>query len=234
MRQNRCRSAFHRAHLIQISIFLKPNAGTLPRQTRKPSTPRYQSTWVKLAPSPKVLAGKQARDFQMTGLGPHATDSRDPKGDTTMWKQLWQTWTIDKPAALGDWLHQILVVELAALLDRLTLRQVIAFIPVVILVIAYAHSIPIPPELMLVGDLLAYLDIFSILLLLSVIGRVTAILYVIRQMADRVLRLMSLARQRFRRPDSARRAGVMRRRKPSSVQPKDEDGGVPAFGLAWA
>jgi hypothetical protein len=151
-----------------------------------------------------------------------------------MWKRLWREWTIDKPAAFGDWLHQMLVVELAALLDRLTLRQVIAFIPVVILVIAYAHSIPLPPELMLVGDLLAYLDIFSIILLLSVIGRVSAMLYVVRQMMDRVRRLGSLARQRLRRPDSRRQARDARSRKPSSVQPKDEDDGVPAFGLAWA
>jgi hypothetical protein len=150
-----------------------------------------------------------------------------------MWKRLWREWTIDKPAALGDWLHQVLVVELAALLDRVTLRQVIAFIPVVILVIAYAHSIPLPPELMLVGDLLAYLDIFSIVLLLSVIGRVSAMLYVVRQMADRVLRLASLARQRLRRPDSGRQTRVARTRKPS-VQPKNEDDGVPSFGLAWA
>jgi hypothetical protein len=149
-----------------------------------------------------------------------------------MWKRLWQKWTIDKSAAFGDWLYQILVVELAALLDRLTLRQVIAFIPVVILVIAYAHSIPLPPELMLVGDLLAYLDIFSILLLFSVIGRVSAILYVVGQMAERVRRLGSLARGRLRHPDSRRMPRVARTRKPPG-QPKDEDGGVPAFGLAW-
>ena len=134
---------------------------------------------------------------------------------------------------MGDWLHQILVVELAALLDRLTLRQVIAFIPVVILVIAYAHSIPLPPELMLVGDLLAYLDIFSILLLLSVVGRVSAILYVIRRMADRVLGLANLARQRLRRPESRRQTRVARTRRPLN-QAKDQDDGVPAFGLAWA
>ena len=35
-----------------------------------------------------------------------------------MWKQLWQKWTIDKPAAFGDWLWQTFVVELAALLDH--------------------------------------------------------------------------------------------------------------------
>jgi hypothetical protein len=149
-----------------------------------------------------------------------------------MWKQLWQKWTIDKPAAFGDWLYQILVVELAALLDRLTLRQVIAFIPVVILIFAYAHSIPLPPELMLVGDLLAYLDIFSILLLLSVVGRVSAILYVVRQMADRMLALVRLARRSLRRPGSRRRTRIAGTRKPS-VQTKDEDD-VPAFGLAWA
>ena len=150
-----------------------------------------------------------------------------------MWKLLWQKWTIDKPAAFGDWLYQVLVVELAALLDRLTLRQVIAFIPVVILVIAYAHSIPLPPELLLVGDLLAYLDIFSIVLLLSVIGRVSAILYIVRQMAERVRRLGSLARQRLRRPDSRRTPRVARTQK-RSVQPKGEDDGVGAFGVAWA
>jgi hypothetical protein len=151
-----------------------------------------------------------------------------------MWKRLWQEWTIDRPAALGDWLHQTLVVELAALLDRLTLRQVIAFIPVVILVIAYAHSIPLPPELMLVGDLLAYLDIFSILLLLSVIGRVSAILYVIMEMANRVFRLASLARQRLRRPDSRRQTRRSGTSKPSTIKVTDEDDSVPAFGLVWA
>jgi hypothetical protein len=149
-----------------------------------------------------------------------------------MWKVLWQKWTIDKPAAFGDWLYQILVVELAALLDRLTLRQVIAFIPVVILVIAYAHSIPIPPELMLVGDLLAYLDIFSILLLLSVIGRVSAIIYLVRQMVDRTLVLVKLARWGLRRPNSCRQPRVTRTRKPS-LRANDEDS-APAFALARA
>lgn len=149
-----------------------------------------------------------------------------------MWKRLWQQWTIDRPAAFGDWLHQILVVELAALLDRVTLRQAIAFIPVVILVFAYAHSIPLPPELLLVGDLLAYLDIFSILLLLSVIGRVSAIIYLVRRMVDRALALVKLARWGLRRPDSRRQPRVTRTRKPS-VRANDEDG-APAFALAWA
>jgi hypothetical protein len=149
-----------------------------------------------------------------------------------MWKRLWQEWTIDRPAAFGDWLYQTLVVELAALLDRLTLRQVTAFIPVVILVVAYAHSIPLPPELMLVGDLLAYLDIFSILLLLSVMGRVSAIIYFIRRMSEHVLRLASLVHTKLRRSDSRRQPSAARR--PSPVRPKNEDDPAGAFGLAWA
>jgi hypothetical protein len=149
-----------------------------------------------------------------------------------MWKRLWQEWTIDRPAAFGDWLYQVLVVELAALLDRLTLRQVIAFIPVIILVFAYAHNIPLPPELMLVGDLLAYLDIFSILLLVSVIGRVSAIIYFIRRMSEHVMRLASLVHTKLRRSESRRQPRAARR--PMSVRPKNEDDPSPGFGLAWA
>ena len=86
--------------------------------------------------------------------------------EKSMWKRLWREWTIDK-----DWLHHVLVVELAALLDRLTLRRVIALIPVAIVIIAYSHSIPLPPELMLLGDVLPYLDIVSILLLVRLLAR---------------------------------------------------------------
>jgi hypothetical protein len=87
---------------------------------------------------------------------------------------------------------------------------------------------------MLIGNLLAYLDIFSILLLLSVIGRVSAIVYVVRRMAERVLRLASVARTGLRRLDSGRQARAARSRKPPSVRASDEDDPAPVFGLAWA
>jgi hypothetical protein len=152
-----------------------------------------------------------------------------------MWKQIWQKWTIDKPAAFGDWLWQMFVVELAASLNRLTLRQVIAFIPVVILVVAYAHSIPLPPELMLVGDVLAYIDIFSIILLLSLIGRAAAILYVVRQAAQHLLALARQARAGLRRPDLRhRRAGGASKPRRSIVRAKKDDDHAPIYGMAWA
>ena len=37
-----------------------------------------------------------------------------------MFRQLWKKWTLDKPAAFGDLLWEIFVVQLAAMLDRLT------------------------------------------------------------------------------------------------------------------
>src|ERR1700759_1932826 len=108
-----------------------------------------------------------------------------------MWKAFWRKWTIDRPAAFGDLLWDVLVVQLAALLDRVTLRDIIAFIPVVILVWAYTHHIPLPPELMLVGDLLAYIDSVWVVFLLGVLRRIATIVFMVRQARARVAGLAS-------------------------------------------
>jgi hypothetical protein len=136
----------------------------------------------------------------------------------------------------GSQLWEVFVVQLAAFLDRLTLRQVIAFIPVVILVLAYSHNIPIPPELMLVGDVLAYIDIYSAIFLLGIMSRVATILFILKQAASHVLRLASnllggLQRLDFRH----RREGGVRRRKGAAGRTKNEDD-EPAVirGIAWA
>jgi hypothetical protein len=153
-----------------------------------------------------------------------------------MWKQLWKKWTLDKPAAFGDLLWEVFAVQLAAFLDRLTLRQVIAFIPVVILVLAYAHSIPIPPELMLVGDVLAYIDIYSAILLLGLMSRAATILFTLKQTAAHASRLASNLLAGLQRLDFRhRREGGARRRKGSASRTRNEDD-EPAvtYGLAWA
>jgi hypothetical protein len=152
-----------------------------------------------------------------------------------MWKRFWRKWTVDKPAAFGEALWEVLVVQFAAFLSRLTVREVIAFIPVLILVLAYAHSVPIPPELMLVGDVLAYIDIYSMILLLSFMGRAAAIFALVRRAADRMLGLVSHASFRLRRPDSRHRRMSTRKRRRLIVRTKNEDdGGVPVYGIAWA
>ncbi|OKO77313.1 hypothetical protein [Bradyrhizobium sp. NAS96.2] len=152
-----------------------------------------------------------------------------------LWQRLWQTWTIDKPAAFGDWLWLVLVVELAALLDRLTLRKLIALIPVVILIVAYLHRIPLPPELMLVGDVLAYIDVFSMVFLIGLFARVATVMAIVsqaiafvRDIAGRVPAALQRFDMRHRRAtDSARRRRLTR-------AGNDDDDGAVVAGLAWA
>src|SRR5882757_12600 len=153
-----------------------------------------------------------------------------------MWKALWQKWTIDKPAALGDLLWDVFVVQFATFLNTLTLRRIIALIPIVILVIAYDHKITIPPELMLVGDLLAYIDIFSALFLIGILTRATTILFVVRQAIARAARLLDGLRERIQRLDFRhRREGGVRNRKRLTGRTKDDDGeSLAIHGVAWA
>jgi hypothetical protein len=152
-----------------------------------------------------------------------------------MLKQLWQKWTVDKPAALGDLLWEVLVVRLAALLDRLTLRRTIAFIPFVILVLAYTHQIALPPELMLAGDVLAYIDIISVILLLGFLARVTAVWLFAKQAVEHAVKLASRVLVRTQRFDFRhKREGNVRSRKRLTGRTKLDDD-YPVFeGAAWA
>jgi hypothetical protein len=153
-----------------------------------------------------------------------------------MWKQLWKTWTVDKPAAFGDLLWDVLVVQFAAFLDRLTLRQVIGFIPVLILGLAYAHSIPIPPELMLLGDVLAYIDVFSVLLLLGVMSRVTTVLFIVKQAATAAARYATMLRNILQRMDlrHRRETGARSRKRLTNRGETNDDGHAVIHGVAWA
>ena len=152
-----------------------------------------------------------------------------------MWKALWQKWTIDKPAALGDWLWDVLVMQVAAFLNRLTWRQIAVFIPLIVVLLAYYHNIPVSPGLMLLGDLLAYIDIFSMLLLLGLLSRATTILFVIKQVVARVGSLgnsfVAKARQWTARHRRERGAKGRPRLTGRSRNDEDEPVGV---GLAWA
>ncbi|MGJ5021311.1 hypothetical protein ACQR18_09945 [Bradyrhizobium oligotrophicum] len=153
-----------------------------------------------------------------------------------MWKTLWRRWTIDKPALLGDWLWDVFVVQLAAFLDRLTLRRIIAFVPVIVLGLAYYHSIPIPPELMLVGDILAYIDIFSVLLLVGILSRVSTILFMIKQASAQLGRLANGFTTAARRLNGRHRRerGARVRRRLTERSNKESAGPAIVIGMAWA
>jgi hypothetical protein len=153
-----------------------------------------------------------------------------------VWEALWRKWTIDRPALLGDWLWDVFVVQLAAFLDRLTLRRIIAFLPIIILGLAYYHSIPLPPELMLVGDILAYLDVFSVLLLLGILSRVTTILFLIKQAGAWIGRWTNSIMTAARRLDGRHRrdGGARARRRAADGTNKESDGPAVVIGLMWA
>ncbi|PIT01684.1 hypothetical protein TSA1_13585 [Bradyrhizobium nitroreducens] len=145
-------------------------------------------------------------------------------------KQWWRRWSYEVPLAIGDALWDVLVVQLAALLDRLTLRKVIAFIPVAIIVLAYYHRIPIPPELMLIGDFLAYIDVFSVVILLGVLSRVTTLLFVVKQAAVRVAALVGNIAAQLGRLDVRHRrqrgAATRPHRKPGLSEDERARGGA--------
>ena len=153
-----------------------------------------------------------------------------------MWKTLWQKWTIDRPALLGDWLWDVFVVQFAALLNRLTLRRVIAIVPAIILVFAYAHDVPISPALMFVGDLLAYIDIFAVLFLLGVLSRVESVMLILKDATARIERLAHGLITKARRLDVRhRREHGSKARKRLTGRPRNDDDepGI-VGGFAWA
>ena len=154
----------------------------------------------------------------------------------TMWKALWKKWTIDRPALLGDWLWEIFVVQLAAFLYQLTLRRIIAFIPVVILVLAYYHRIPIPPELMLVGDFFAYIDIFAVVFLLGILSRAATVLFIIGQVTARVARTASGLMTTMQRVDFRHRRERGTKSRKRLVRRRQDNDDEPAIvgGFAWA
>jgi hypothetical protein len=153
-----------------------------------------------------------------------------------MWKALWQTWTIDRPAVLGDWLWEVFVVQLAAYLDRLTVRQIIAFIPAVILFFAYYHSIPIHPGLMLLGDLLAYIDLFAVLFLLGILSRVAMVVFIVKQAIARAGRLTSslMTQARWLDVRNRRERGAKGRKRVVGRAKNDDDEPLVVGGFACA
>jgi hypothetical protein len=103
-------------------------------------------------------------------------------------------------------------------------------------VLAYHHQIPLPPELMLVGDFLAYIDLFSVLLLLGILSRVTTILFLLKQMTARVAGLTGRLMMRLQRLDfrHRRERGTKSRRRLTARPNNDDDEPVFIGGVAWA
>src|ERR1700744_2052445 len=73
-------------------------------------------------------------------------------------KNWWRTWSYEIPLAFGDALWEVLVVQFADFLGRLTIRRVLEFVAIAILVMAFAQTAPIDLAFLLAGDTLMYLE----------------------------------------------------------------------------
>jgi hypothetical protein len=101
-------------------------------------------------------------------------------------KQWWQRWTYEIPLAFGDLLWEVLVVQFADFLSRLTVRRVLEFVAIAILVMAFVQTFPIELAILAAGDTLTYLEI-------AVIIRLAAGREIFRQMLRLALRFAGLA-----------------------------------------
>lgn len=148
-------------------------------------------------------------------------------------KNLWRKWSYEIPLALGEALWDVLVVRFAAFLDRLTVRKVVKFVAIALLVMAFAQTIPFDLAILFAGDTLMYLE-FVVAIRLA-----TAWMH-IRHVLDFAMRITRLA---IRAMNAAVRLPVqtldrMRERRSGRrlTKPRrtfDNSDGDRGFGMGW-
>jgi hypothetical protein len=108
-------------------------------------------------------------------------------------KKLWRKWSYEIPIALGDLLWEVLVVQFATFLDRLTLRKVIEFVAIAVLVMAFIQTLPFDLAILFAGDILTYLEFMVAMRLAAGVMHVRAIWNQITRFARLVLRALNAA-----------------------------------------
>jgi hypothetical protein len=69
--------------------------------------------------------------------------------------------------AFGDALWEVLVVQFAGLLSRLTIRRVLEFFVIAMLAMAFAQTFPIDLAILFAGDTLMYLEFVVMIRLMA-------------------------------------------------------------------
>ena len=95
----------------------------------------------------------------------------------------WQKWTVDRPAAFGDWLWTMFVIQFADFLNRLTLRRVLETIVITVLALAFMQTLPFDLAFLFAGDALMYLEIVTLTALVTANLRVRALLQYLAQLS---------------------------------------------------
>jgi hypothetical protein len=144
----------------------------------------------------------------------------------------WRTWSYEIPLAFGDALWEVLVVQFADFLSRLTLRRVVEFVAIAMLAMAFAQTFPIDLAILFAGDTLMYLEIVVIIRLAAGREAFQQVLRIAARLARFVLRVATAA---ISRPAS--RINRLRERRSSvrTAKPRisdRSDDGLDA-GVAW-
>src|SRR5258707_3750277 len=108
-------------------------------------------------------------------------------------KKLWQRWSYEIPLAIGDALWEVLVVQLADFLDRLTVRKVVEFVAIALLVMAFIQTLPLDLAILFAGDTLMYLEFLVAIRLAAGVMHVRAMLHQAMRLARLALRALNAA-----------------------------------------
>ena len=147
-------------------------------------------------------------------------------------KNWWRKWSYEIPLSVGDALWEVLVVQFAAFLDRLTLRKVIEFVVIAMLGMAFAQTLPIDLAILFAGDTLMYLEFVVAVRLAAGKMHIMEMLRFALRLArlairglDAAIRLPASRLNRLRERRQARPA------KPCRTSDSSEDGR--GYGVMW-
>jgi hypothetical protein len=148
-------------------------------------------------------------------------------------KNWWRKWSYEIPLAFGDALWEILVVQFADFLSRLTLRRVLEFVAIAILAMAFAQTFPIDLAILFAGDTLMYLEIVVAIRLAAGREHFQQILRIAARLARFAMRVLTAAlSQPVSRINRLReRRTPARSTKPRAISNRSDDDRD--FGVTW-
>jgi hypothetical protein len=147
-------------------------------------------------------------------------------------KNWWRKWSYEIPLTVGDALWEVLVVQFAAFLDRLTIRKVIEFVVIAMLVMAFAQTLTIDLAILFAGDTLMYLEFVVAIRLAAGKMHILDMLRFALRLAGLAMRALNAAvRVPVSRLNRLREQRKARPEKPRKISDSSEDGRD--YGVMW-
>ncbi len=147
-------------------------------------------------------------------------------------KNWWHRWSYEIPLAFVDALWEVLVVQFADFLSRLTVRRVLEFVAIAILVMAFVQTAPIDLAFLLAGDTLMYLEFAVIVRLAAGREHFRHMLQLAARFARFAIRVTRAASvhplARITRPRQRRSPA-----RPAKPRISDQSGDDRGLGTAW-